>query len=410
VGIVAGVLVAFMFLLLLCILFTLFMCRREKRTRTSPRPSPPQQKADHQLAAAAVWSTQASARPSVTQLPVIRFQTGGGGTSGGRRRLRGGLSPPGDGMTESLCDSEESGSGGNYSNSFDQSRHEPRRLGGMPADGAVSLNVSRLSNDASQRQDVEQEEDAFNYSANLRHRHPFPLTDSATQPQILLTTQSLSSATTSSSPSASNASFETERSIGEADRSSGSCVILHPAPSLHETHFGLGAEEDPLTILHPPRSTANRPHWAAHTAASSITSVAVDSTAAQQARKISCTKSEGQAALGAVQQLQQLPLSSYYYLPGSRPASTLGLAPGDGRNHLPQRLSTPTCPGSLLSTAAASASSVFQCQHDCFLFEEQQEPSPVSQVGSQLEAVVQQITQEFYPQSEAAHSENDDHS
>ncbi len=417
----AGVLVAFMFLLLLCILFTLFMCRREKqRSRSaSPRSSPPQQKADHQLAAAAasVWSTQASARPS-----VVRFPTGGGGggPSGGRRRLR-----HGDGMTESLCDSEESGSGGN---SFEQSRgQEPRRLGVRPraGDGDVSLNVSPVSSTARHRAEEEDdgEGDVLNYSAGVRpHHHSFPTAHSAvattTPPQILLTTQSLSSSATttgSSSPSASNASFETERSIGEAaDRSSGSCVILHPAPSLHETHFGLGPEEDPLTILHPPRSGGGRRpsdlRWA-NTASSSVASVALVDPGASS-RKISCTKSEGRAALVAAQQqqLQQLPLSSYYYLPGSRPASTLGLVPGDGRNQLPQRLSTPTCPGSLLSTAAASASSVFQCQHDCFLFEHQEEHQSMdaAHVGDQLEAVVQQITQEFYP--EPGHSDNQQNS
>jgi hypothetical protein len=190
-------------------------------------------------------------------------------------------------------------------------------------------------------------------------------------------------------------------------------VILHPAPSLHETHFGLGPEEDPLTILHPPRSGGGgRPsdlRWA-NTASSSVVSVALADPGASS-RKISCTKSEGRAALVAAQQQQQqqLPLSSYYYLPGSRPASTLGLVPGDGRNQLPQRLSTPTCPGSLLSTAAASASSVFQCQHDCFLFEHQEEHQSMdaaAHVGDQLEAVVQQITQEFYPESHSDNQQN----
>jgi hypothetical protein len=65
---------------------------------------------------------------------------------------------------------------------------------------------------------------------------------------------------------------------------------------------------------------------------------------------------------------------------------------------MPQRLSTPTCPGSLLSTAAASASSVFQCQHDCFVLEHQQheqQQEGQQQQQEQLDAVVQQIKQQF---------------
>ena len=68
----------------------------------------------------------------------------------------------------------------------------------------------------------------------------------------------------------SSESFETERSLAELETGS---VIYHPAPShhgshnfhfapsqqtlhtapsLHETHFGVGRAESPLTILHPP--------------------------------------------------------------------------------------------------------------------------------------------------------------
>ena len=368
----AGVLVAVMFLLLLCILFTIFMCRREKRSRTSPRPSPPhQQKADHQLTAGGpVWSTQASGlsvrpqyhRPAVAQqLPVRRFQTGG-------RRQR-----P-DGMTESLCDSEESGQ-----SSFEQPRHE--KLSAVTT-AAASLSVSRLSSESKPEGDDEVTSRGI---INYGHDRRLPAT-SAARPRVQI---SPTSSKSSSSSAPSNASFETERSVGEIDRLSGSCVIFHPAPSLHETHFGLGAEEDPLTILHPPNSGLR---WAQTGSTASMT---LDHEASQQ-RKISCTKSEGRAALQAA---QQLPLSSYYYLPGSRPASTLGLLPGDGRPGLPQRLSTPTCPGSLLSTAAASASSVFQCQHDCFMLEHHEEQQQLEQleVGEQLEAVVQQIAQQFHP-------------
>jgi len=162
----------------------------------------------------------------------------------------------------------------------------------------------------------------------------------------------------------SSGSFETERSLAEIESGS---VTFHPAPghalshapSLHETHFGVGGEDSPLTILHPPGILMSLPrpstvepfhpnyhpyhHYPSYPSS-------------DPSRKISASRSEGAHSHAG------------HAPPGSRPASTLGVNLGQ-ESRQPMRLSTPTCPGSLVDSK--STSSVFRCPHDCFLLEEE---------------------------------------
>merc|ERR1719347_839495 len=109
-------------------------------------------------------------------------------------------------------------------------------------------------------------------------------------------------------------SYQTERDVGEVDHIG---VSLRPAPSLHETHFSSSNDSLPLTILHPAGIPVHLP---------GVSSSYLD----QYWRKQSSTLSEG-AAFGR---------DSYSL--SSRPVSALDLY----SHYPPQRISTPTCPGS----------------------------------------------------------------
>merc|ERR1719317_481088 len=123
-------------------------------------------------------------------------------------------------------------------------------------------------------------------------------------------------------------SYQTERDVGEVDHIG---VSLRPAPSLHETHFSSSNDSLPLTILHPAGIPVHLP---------GVSSSYLD----QYWRKQSSTLSEG-AAFG----------KDSYSL-SSRPVSALDLY----SHYPPQRISTPTCPGSKNSL------SLFHCNHACF--------------------------------------------
>jgi len=129
-------------------------------------------------------------------------------------------------------------------------------------------------------------------------------------------------------------SFQTERDVGEVDHSG---VCLRPAPSLHETHFSSSNETLPLTILHPSGIPVHLPGRLSKFGGSV-------SYLEPYWRKPSSTRSEGG------------PFCRDTHSLSSRPVSALDIY----TTHLPQRVSTPTCPGSKNSL------SLFHCPHDCF--------------------------------------------
>jgi len=134
-------------------------------------------------------------------------------------------------------------------------------------------------------------------------------------------------------------SYQTEREIVEVEHVG---ISFCPAPSLHETHFGSSVDTLPLTTLHPPGLPVHlpdrmnifgglggsvsflEPYW----------------------RKPSSTRSDG------------YPCCKDSFSISSRPVSAMDLYLQP--SHIPQRISTPTCPGSKTSI------SLFQCPHDCF--------------------------------------------
>ena len=140
-------------------------------------------------------------------------------------------------------------------------------------------------------------------------------------------------------------SYQTERDVGEVDHIG---VSLRPAPSLHETHFSSSNDSLPLTILHPAGIPVHLP---------GVSSSYLD----QYWRKQSSTLSEG-AAFGRdsyslssrLIDINNINIGLIIHSP--RPVSALDLY----SHYPPQRISTPTCPGSKNSL------SLFHCNHACF--------------------------------------------
>jgi len=323
VGIVTGTILSCLFILLLCILITLFMCRRERRRKpsTSPSESSTPPSSDH-YQIKPIWTTRTSSSTSSRGIQSL----------GSRYpRLHEQFHHH---STEILRSASVDGhhTDGQTDNSSDYSNGSP----GSRVDGDRSCLQVYTVRDEYLRQ----------HSKDSSKR--------------------------------SSASFETERSLAEMetgsvtfhpapslqgsdnltlDRSLQGSVTLHPAPSLHETHFGVGRAESPLTILHPPGILVSLPD--------KYHPISYSSTLDTPWRKISSTKSEGGG------------YTPRFTLPGSRPASSLGV--NLGPTYKPQRLSTPTCPGSLMDQR--STNSLFQCPHDCFQFSEELEEQLYDEVS-----------------------------
>ena len=140
-------------------------------------------------------------------------------------------------------------------------------------------------------------------------------------------------------------SYQTERDVGEVDHIG---VSLRPAPSLHETHFSSSNDSLPLTILHPAGIPVHLP---------GVSSSYLD----QYWRKQSSTLSEG-AAFGrdsyslSSRLVAINNINTGLIIHSPRPVSALDLY----SHYPPQRISTPTCPGSKNSL------SLFHCNHACF--------------------------------------------
>ena len=271
------------------------MCRRERR-RKAHEHSEHSERSEYQINP--IWTTDSS--KSIRQLRDEGFQENGVGYSGSR-----------------------------FESNHPIYLHEPRS---GSRDGSIeSADTTRSANAPSDESDQTGRNLPRAQRDFLEHRRPEDFRTNSKD-----------------SSKRSSASYETERSIAEME--SGSVIFnpavtslqgsvnltfgsvqgsthLNPAPSLHETHFGVGGADSPLTILHPP-GMMSRPGT-------------VEPYYDPPWRKISSTKSEGGAGAGGY-----MPR----YQPVSRPASTLGvyLLP-DSRQ--PQRLSTPTCPGTFLNRA-----------------------------------------------------------